>query len=65
MAVRPAVFVKIGEGLRRDILRAMLTSPLAELLHQAELLGFTSHETTAAIGEAMKRASANHWERKI
>lgn len=62
---RAAAFRFISADLRRDILRALLTAPLAEALSQAERLGFTPQETTAAIGEAQSRSSFRAWERKI
>jgi len=65
MAVRAAVFAKVGEGLRREILSALLTDPLAEAIRQAERIGFTPHEVVAAIGAAQKKAAFSHWERKI
>jgi len=64
MAVRVAVFAKVGEGLRREILSALLSDPLAEAIRQAERIGFTSHEVTAAIGAAQTKAAFSHWERK-
>ncbi len=61
---KAAIFRFISADLRRDILAAMLTNPLAELMRQAERIGFTSHEITAAIGAAQHLAVFSHWERK-
>lgn len=62
---KAAIFRFVGADLRRDILSALLTDPLAEALRQAERIGFTSHEVTAAIGAAQTKAAFSHWERKV
>ena len=61
---KAAVFRFVGADLRRDILSALLTIPLSEAMRNAERIGFTSHEITAAIGTAQQLAAFSAWDRK-
>jgi hypothetical protein len=62
---RAAIFRFVSADLRREILRALFTDPLAEAMRQAALLGFEPKEITDALSAAQHKAVFSHWERKI
>lgn len=62
---RAAIFRFVSADLRREILMALFTDPLAEAMRRAAVLGFEPKEITDALSAAQAKAVFSHWERKI